>query len=145
VGALSERGVASSRATLARGLLAALAVVLIAWFSLLARNHAIGTEAAERIISEPNMRPADWQRAMYDLRRAELLDPSTEWSLTRAQYLLLRDRRGAMRVADDVLRREPDNLAAWWVVLRAARDVDPERWREATAEIRRLNPPPAAR
>ncbi len=145
VGALSERGVASSRTNLARVLLAVLAVVLIAWFILLARNHAIGTDASTRIVSEPGMGAADWQRAMDDLQRAELLDPSTEWSLVRAQYLLLRDRRAAMRVADDVLRTEPDNLAAWWVVLRAARDLDGPRRRQAAAQIERLNPSPVAR
>jgi hypothetical protein len=130
---------------LARGLLAALAVVLIAWFCLLARNHSLGTEASRRIVAEPAMGAADWQRAMDDLQRADLLDPSTEWSLVRAQYLLLRDKRAALRVANDVIAREPDNLAAWWIVLRAARDRDPARWREAEAQIQRLNPTPVGR
>jgi hypothetical protein len=145
MGALSEKGVAPSRATLARGLLALLAIVLIAWFVVLARNHEIATSASSRVVSEPGMGSADWERAMDDLERADLLDPSSQWSLVRAQYLLLRDRRAAMQVADDVLRSEPDNLAAWWVVLRAARELDPPRWREAAVQIERLNPTPVAR
>jgi hypothetical protein len=145
VGALPETAVASRRVTVARGLLALLAVVLIAWFGLLARNHAIGTSASSRVVSDPGMGAAAWERTMDDLERAELLDPSSQWSLVRAQYLLLRDRRAAMAVADDVLRSEPDNLAAWWVVLRAARGIDRGRWREAAVEIRRLNPTPVAR
>jgi hypothetical protein len=145
VGGLSERGVAPSRATLARGLLALLAIVLIAWFAVLARNHEIATSASSRVVSEPGMGAADWERAMDDLERADLLDPSSQWSLVRAQYLLLRDRRAALKVADDVLRSEPDNLAAWWVVLRAARELDRQRWREAGAQIERLNPTPSAR
>jgi hypothetical protein len=44
-----------------------------------------------------------------------------------------------------VLRSEPDNLAAWWVVLRAARELDSPRWRGAAAQIERLNPTPVAR
>ena len=145
MGGLSERGVAPSRATLARGLLALLAIVLIAWFAVLARNHEIATSASSRVVSEPGMGAADWERAMDDLERADLLDPSSQWSLVRAQYLLLRDRRAALKVADDVLRSEPDNLAAWWVVLRAARELDRQRWREAGAQIERLNPTPSAR
>jgi hypothetical protein len=129
---------------LARVLLALVAVALIAWFSLLARNNAIGTAASERVVDEPRMGSAEWEQVMDDLRRAELLDPSTEWSLVRAQYLLLRDKPAALRVADSVLDREPENLAAWWVVLRAARDRYPARYREATAAIRRLNPTPGA-
>lgn len=143
VSALSETAVRPSRTTAARVLIALVAVVLIGWFSVLARNHALGTSASTRIVTEPGMGAAQWERAMDDLERAELLDPSPEWSLVRAQYLLLRDDGAALRVADDVLRREPDNLAAWWVVLRATRDSDPARWREAVAQIRRLNPTPA--
>ena len=145
VGGLPETAVASRRATVARGLVALLAVALIAWFGLLARNHAIGTSASSRVVSDPGMGAADWERTMDDLDRADLLDPSSQWRLVRAQYLLLRDRRAAMAVADDVLRSEPDNLGAWWVVLRAARGIDRARWREAASEIRRLNPAPVAR
>jgi hypothetical protein len=142
VDARTAPGTARSRAPLARVLIALIAVALIAWFSLLARNHSIGAAASHRVAFQPDMSAADWERAMDDLKRAELLDPSTEWSLTRAQYLLLRDRGAALDVANSVLRREPDNLAAWWVVLRAAREIDPPRWREAVAAIERLNPKP---
>jgi hypothetical protein len=142
VDARTALGTARSRALLARVLIALIAVALIAWFGLLARNHSIGAAASHRVVTQPEMNAADWERAMDDLQRAELLDPSTEWSLTRAQYLLLRDRRAALDVANSVLRREPDNLAAWWVVLRAAREIDPPRWREAVAAIERLNPRP---
>ncbi len=126
-------------------MLALIAIVLIAWFSVLARNHALGTEASLRIVAQPGMGAAQWQRSMDDFRRAELLDPSTEWSIVRAQYWLLRDKRKALRAADSVLRREPDNLAAWSAVLRASDGLDPARHRQAVMQIRRLNPPPGAR
>jgi hypothetical protein len=124
----------------ARALLALLAIALIVWFGLLARNQAVGTAASKRVVANPGMSAAEWDRAMDDLRSADLLDPGTDWDLVRAQYLLLRDRRAALQVADDVLAEEPDNLDAWWVVLRGARSIDPERRREAAAQVQRLNP-----
>jgi hypothetical protein len=145
VSALSELSGRPSRTVIARALLAVVAVLLIAWFSVLARNYSLGTDAADRVVSDPEMSAAEWADVMYDFDRARLLDPSTDWSLVAAQYQLLRDDRAALMLAEDVLRREPDNLSAWWVVVRAARDIDPARWREANAAIARLNPTPAAR
>jgi tetratricopeptide (TPR) repeat protein len=127
-------------APVARTVLALLAVVLIAWFGLLARNHAIGAGASQRIADDPGMGAADWERAIDDFRRAGLLDPSTQWDLVRAQYLLLRDQGEALRVAEQILRREPDNLAAWFTVQRASEGFDERRYERATREIERLNP-----
>jgi len=134
--------VTPGRSVLARTVLALIAIVLIAWFSVLAYNHAVGWNASLRIVAEPGMGAAEWQRSMDDFRRAEWLDPSTDWSIIRAQYWLLRDKRMALRAADSVLRREPDNLAAWSAVLRASDGIEPARHREALMQIQRLNPPP---
>jgi predicted Zn-dependent protease len=78
---------------------------------------------------------------MERLRGARLLDPDRYWELTRARYLLLRDRPvRALRTANGLVREEPDNLDAWIIVREAAREVDPRRAARALAEIRRLNP-----
>jgi hypothetical protein len=122
-----------------------LALALVVWFVALARDHFIASDASNRIVSHPSMDAADWRAAMRDFERAHLLDPSTDWSLIQAQYELLRDPRAALRRAENVLRREPDNLSAWFVVFRSARDIDPARYRAAVAAIRRLNPTPATR
>jgi hypothetical protein len=143
VAALSERGVAPSRTALARAAIALVAILLIVWFVALGRNHAIGTGASTRIVSDPGMSAAEWRDAMNDFKRAHLLDPSSDWTLIQAQYELLRDKDAALRRAEGVLRREPENLSAWWVVLRATRGVDERRYREAAAAIHRLNPLPA--
>ena len=143
--ALPERDAGLSRVIIARVLVALVAIVLIAWFVALARNHAIGSGASDRIVSDPGMDAAHWQAAMHDFERAHLLDPSSDWSLIQAQYELLRDPGSALRRADAVLREEPDNLSAWWVVLRATKDTDPARYREAVGAIHRLNPTPAGR
>jgi hypothetical protein len=126
-------------------LIALVAILLIAWFVALARNHEIANHASDRIVSDPGMDAAQWRAAMHDFERAHLLDPSSDWSLIQAQYELLRDPAAARRRAENVLRHEPDNLSAWWVVLRATRDSDPARYREAAAAINRLNPLPAGR
>jgi hypothetical protein len=145
VSALSELPRRPPRTVVARALLAVVAVLLIGWFSVLARNYSLGTDASDRVVSDPGMSAAEWAEVMDDFERARLLDPSSDWSLVAAQYQLLRDDRAALELAEDVLRTEPDNLSAWWVVIRAARDIDPARWREARAAVDRLNPDPAAR
>jgi hypothetical protein len=143
VGALSERGSSPSRTAVARGLIGLVAILLVAWFVVLARDHVIGTDASTRIVSNLGMSDAEWRSAIADFERTHLLDPSSDWSLIQAQYELLRNKGDALRRAEVVLKREPDNLSAWWVVLRATRGVDMVRYREAVAAIHRLNPLPA--
>jgi hypothetical protein len=127
------------RSVVARTALASIAVLLIAWFAVLLRGERIASEAQSRIFDDPEMSDADWQRSMDRLREAELLNPGTEWTVTRANLLLLRDKPEALRVAESVLRRERDNLAAWVVVDRATRGRDPRRASLARREIERLN------
>jgi hypothetical protein len=142
VTALPETDAPRSRAILARVLIAVVAILLIGWLVVLARNYSIATGASSQIVANPAMSAADWRRTMHDFDRAHLLDPSTEWSLIQAQFELLREPGAAIRRAEQVLHEEPDNLNAWWVILRAARDRDPARYREAVAAVRRLNPTP---
>jgi len=130
---------------MARLLLAAVAIVLIAWFGLMYRNYRVGADAADRVIVHPDMGDAAFARSMDDLRSAETLDPSTEWSVTRANYLLLRDKATALIVARSIVDKEPDNLAAWVAVAKAADGRDPVLLRRANAAIQRLNPAPARR
>jgi hypothetical protein len=111
--------------------IALVAVTMVAWFGVSARNHAIGN--------------AEWKRAMRDFERAGVLDPSTDWRLIEGQFQLLRDKRAALRTANWVIEREPDNLNAWWLAMRAALGIDPARRHEAVAQIERLNPAPAPR
>jgi hypothetical protein len=119
---------------------ALIATLLVAWFLVLARDQHVGNAATDRIADDPRMSKAAWDRVMADLERADLLDPSTDWDLTRANYLLLRDRAAARRQAESIVRREPDNLGAWMLILDTTRDRDPTRAARAEREVRRLNP-----
>jgi hypothetical protein len=138
-------GLASRRNLLARCALAAAALMLAVWFIVLAYNYGIGTDASARLGANPDMGEAEWRDAIDDFERARRLDPSLDWTLIQAQFLLLRQPREAIRVADEIVRREPDNLGAWLVIAKAARGVEPSRWREAMAEIRRLDHTPVPR
>lgn len=120
--------------------MALIATLLVAWFLVLARDQHVGNAATDRIADNPRMSKAAWDRVMADIERADLLDPSTDWDLTRANYLLVRDRGAARRQAESIVRREPDNLGAWVVILDASRDRDPARAARAEREVRRLNP-----
>jgi hypothetical protein len=128
------------RVLLPRIALALVAVLLVAWFTVLYRDDRIGQEAADRLHADPQMSDAEWSRQLEQLRRADLLNPQSEWLMTRANYLLLRDKPAAQRLAESVLRDEPDNLDAWRVVLFATRGRDPARASEALAQIERLDP-----
>jgi hypothetical protein len=125
--------------------LAVVAVLLITWSAVLWRDEHVGRQAADRIFSDPVMSDSEWDRFLAQLRDAQLLDPSTKWAVSRATALLLRDEPEAARVAASVVAREPDNLEAWMVVLKATRGRDAARADRARAEIRRLNPPPPDR
>ena len=124
--------------------MALIATLLVAWFLVLARDQHVGNTAVGRIVDHPRMSTEAWDRVMADLERADLFDPSTDWDLTRANYLLLRDRGAARRQAESIVRREPDNLGAWVVILETTRGKDPAKADRAAREIRRLNPLPLA-
>jgi hypothetical protein len=127
--------------TVARAALALLAVALTAWFAAIAYNDRIGHAAAERINANPRMGSADFASAVEDFRRAGRINPGTEWKRVEASYRLQRgQRREAIRVAEDVVRHEPDNLGAWVTILSAAGTADGRLAERARAAILRLNP-----
>ena len=81
-------------------------------------------------------------RAETDLRRANLLNPATEPDLNRALVRRARGRNEAsVALLEDVLRREPDNLTAWRVLML----LSPDAAGRALAAQRRLDPVNARR
>jgi hypothetical protein len=118
--------VAGAHLLLARIVVAMLAVPLVLWFGVLARDARIGQEAVQRVKDEPSMSRDRWRQTMDELRQAELLNPGDEWTVHRAGWLLLRDWAEAERLARSVVRREPDNLAAR-NILRIVRGPDRDR------------------
>jgi hypothetical protein len=126
---------------LSRGAIALAAVVVIVWSAVLLRDSLIGEAAADRLFNNPGMSAAEWERSMDDMRAAELLDPSDDWTVRRASYLRLRDRRAALRLLEPIVERQPDYLEAWVAIANAARGFDDRAFERARTEIVRLDPP----
>jgi hypothetical protein len=117
------------------------AVSLCVWLAVLVRDERVGMQASGEIFSERAPTEPEVARALDRLKAAELLNPDPEWTRQRAALLLLRDRPAeALRVADDVLRRQPEDLMTWQLVFQATEGVDPKRAAAAWSAIRRLNP-----
>ena len=134
VSALSQRGVAPSRATAgaraARGGRDRPDRVVQPCSRATTRS---ARDASTRIVSNPAMSAADWRARWTTCGARSCSTRAPTGASSRRSICSCATGAARCGVADDVLRREPDNLAAWWVVLRAARDVDPARWREAAA------------
>lgn len=124
----------------ARLLIGVFAVLVLAWVGVLLRDHRT-SEAASPLLFEAKLSAAEFDRNLAKFEDAELLNPDSSLQLARATYLLVRDRRAeAAKAAEELLASEPENLAAWGVLLDATRGLEPERAARARAEIRRLNP-----
>jgi hypothetical protein len=121
--------------------IAVTAALLVAWFAVLGRDELIGTRAVKRVRANPALSQAAWRDAVDDLRRADLLYPGTEFQRARAAVLILHDRPAAERLADSILRREPNNAEAWSILIAATRGRNEPRFEEAVRNLRRLSRP----
>jgi hypothetical protein len=121
-------------------LLALVSILLVAWFTVLTRDYVIGEGASNRLLNE-GVRTRQWSDWIDDLRHADLLNPTTEWDEVRANFLLIKDRREALVVGRSIVRREPENLPGWVIVLKGSSGTNPRLASRARAEIRRLSPP----
>jgi predicted Zn-dependent protease len=124
-----------------RLLLALCAVVVLAWVGVLVRDHYVGENAANTLLYQPNLSDREFDHHMERIEDSRFLNPSSSGDLARAKYYLVRGRpRAAARVAERLVRSEPDNVDAWRLLWRATLDNDPARARQAAAQVMRLNP-----
>lgn len=128
-----------------RVVIAVIAALLVAWFAVLARDELIGTRATSRVGENVALSKPAWRDALADLRRADLLNPGTEFRRARAATLILHDRPAAERLAESILRSEPDNLEVWSILMAATRGRKPARFEEALRHFRRLSTVPEQR
>ena len=128
----------------ARIAVAAVAVVALAWLGVMerdARRQAEGIAAAGRLHV-----PGSFARAEDDLRAARLLNPDAAPDFARAVLYQGAGRPAqALALLERVVRREPDNLAAWGLLYSVTREPEPEIARRALAAKRRLDPVNARR
>jgi len=120
---------------IARVAVAGLSVAVIAWLGVMERDARLLARA------DHAAQARDYAAADRDLRDADTLSADTTADLRRA-FLAQATRRGdeARALLEDVVRREPDNLTAWGLLLTFSREADPAAAERARAQIRRLDP-----
>jgi predicted Zn-dependent protease len=115
-----------------RVVLAAVAILVLAWLGILERDHRLFLRGAGA---------STLARADSDLRAASLLNPDSKSDLYRALRMKAAGRwHEAVTTVERVLRREPDNLFAWTTLASIAQGRDPAAVRRARAAARRLDP-----
>ena len=120
---------------IARVAVAGLSVAVIAWLGVMERDTRLLARA------DHAAQARDYAAADRDLRDADTLSADTTADLRRA-FLAQATRHGddARALLEDVVRREPDNLTAWGLLLTFSREADPAAAERARAQIRRLDP-----
>jgi predicted Zn-dependent protease len=112
------------------------AVLVLGWLGLMERD----VRADKRGVAL-SAQPGNLTRADAELRAAQRFNPDTEPELTRAYlYVGAGQPARAAAIVEGILRREPDNLAAWGALFNVARDRDPAAADRALAARRRLDP-----
>jgi tetratricopeptide (TPR) repeat protein len=116
---------------------------VLAWLGVMerdARLYARGLDTARNLHA-----PGSFARAEADLKGARLLNPDSAPDYARAVVYRGGGRPAqAIALLDEIVRREPDNLAAWGALYALARD-DPATARRALDARRRLDPVNARR
>ena len=124
----------------ARVAVAIVAVLAIAWLGVMERDERMvqrGVQASKQ---------GERARAERSFRDARLLNPDSAPDVLRSFLYLGANRRAeAKALVEEVVRREPDNLTAWFVLFRISQGTDPALERRALAARRRLDPVNARR
>ena len=115
---------------------AVIAVLVLAYSAVLLRDARLqerGTDAARE--------RGGAEQAARDYDAARFLNPDTGPDVGLAFALQAQRRaREAVAAAEDVVRREPENLTAWRLLSVLTVELDPARSRQAAARARALDP-----
>jgi Tfp pilus assembly protein FimV len=133
----------------ARVVVSVVALLVIAWLGLMERDARLldrGVDTASGAIAFGRLSADQFRSAESDFRAARFLNPDTAPDVNRAVMYQVHGRSAqAAELLEDVVRREPENLTAWGVLVEVARDRDPAMARRAVAARRRLDPLSARR
>lgn len=128
----------------ARVAVALVATLVVGWLAVMERDTLLqerGVKASGHLKVAGN-----GARSESALRDARLLNPDTAPDLSRALLYQGQGReREASALLADVVRREPDNLAAWGQLYVLTRGSEPATARRALAAVVRLDPLSARR
>jgi hypothetical protein len=124
---------------LVRAAVALLAVLVIAWSAVLLRDTRLQEHATD--LAQTSRQAAALEQAVRDYEAAGFLNPDTGPDVGRALALQRQRRaREAVAVAEDIVRREPENLNAWRLLSVLTIERDPARSRQAVERARALDP-----
>jgi predicted Zn-dependent protease len=123
-----------------RLLVAALAVVIVAWFVLAAREARDLVEATNIVTQSASITPAQASHASRLLTSAGQLNPDRQVDLLRAALAANRNQNGrARQLLEGVTSAEPENVQAWYLLAQVSgRDYRVEAL--ALKRIARLHP-----
>ena len=121
---------------IARVVVAVVAVAAIAWLGVMERDTRLLARGEHAATAR------DFAAADRDLRaRGRLHAPTRRRTCGGRSSTRGRDAAARLaRCSPDVVRREPDNLTAWGLLLTFSREADPKAAARARAQVRRLDP-----
>jgi predicted Zn-dependent protease len=118
--------------SIARALVALVALVFVAWYALSAQQAIDASRAAALVGSSSS--PAQLARAGRLLSSAKLLNPDRSLDVLQAQLALDEQHPARARsILERVVAAEPENAVAWEWLARASVDDLPEFYRAALA------------
>jgi hypothetical protein len=123
----------------ARAAAAAAAIVICAWFALGVRQAQDTTRAGSIIDGSSSLTGTRAEHTASLLHDAGTLNPDTQVDILRGRLALLDNQRPkAVRILEDVVRREPRNIDGWLWLLQTSRNL-PEI-KLAVTKIAQLDP-----
>jgi type II secretory pathway component PulM len=128
--------------TVQRIVVVVVSLLAIAWLGVSYANSQ-RIRHAQVVAADAKSTPAEIEATLKDLRADRPLDPSSDAeALSYQASLELRERHtdAALKLLDKIVRLEPDNAEAWYLIVKFGATSDPARWAEARAQLLRLNP-----
>lgn len=126
----------------ARIAIGVVAVAVLAWLAIGLRNARLEADGADALGRAPSLAPpARLAEARSAYSRARELNADSTPEVREAGLANFDGRpREAVRLLRDVVRREPENFDAWFLMASVAARIDPPLAARAEARARALNP-----
>jgi len=121
--------------------MATAAIAVVVWLALSYRSERLETQAARVAFGRAAVNSAEAEEALRRAREARTVQPDTGPQLLEWILLARRGRdREALGLLQQIVRAEPANARAWFLLAEHARDADLAD--EARRRFSQLRPPP---
>jgi predicted Zn-dependent protease len=121
--------------------MAAAAIAAVVWLALSYRSERLESRAGRAALEGAGISAAEAEQALSRAREARTVQPDAGPKLLEWLLLDLRGRdREALPLLEEIVREEPANARAWFLLAEHARD--PALEREARRRFRELRPSP---